>query len=490
VTTAKTRVLVIGAGPAGLAAAARLLERGRDRLAVRVVHMGHHVGGKAASYVDAQGRKTEHGWHMVLGFYDRMRALMRSAGVDPSRELATMGCVSHPYEPWSGRVHTLNGSGDRASFAARFATYDGMPLGDRLAFGKLMAHAYAVAWSGEDLTKHDDVCWSTWAVERGLPPHVTRYSLFRTFREAYFNFPEQISAYHVLKTLTLMDGAKRAEAFVCRGGWSDRVWGPIARHVEARGGTIEPYTMALDWVYEGRRITGVRVASPDGRGHDEGASAWKTPAIPHLEGSERVVDDFDVVVSTIPHAVFVKMNAGDRRMWDSSYFSRLKNLRSAATVSMRVRTRGASLPFRGPVFGLPAPLGIAVDMTPYLDRDPERQPGGTEIHFVGQERGFESWSDEQIVEATIDNFERAGGAGTIRGAGIAEVEIHRNRSDFERLLLCEPGVNQFRPGPLTPFTNLFLAGDWVRNDVDVICMEGAIASGQAAADHVLRRFLS
>jgi uncharacterized protein with NAD-binding domain and iron-sulfur cluster len=243
--------------------------------------------------------------------------------------------------------------------------------------------------------------------------------------------------------------------------------------------------MVLDWIYSGRDVTGLRVASPEGSGHNDGASSWRSPSIPYKAGSERVLRDFDAVVSAIPHAVFVKTNASDHRWWHSSFFSRLRNLRSAATVSMRVRTRRLIMPFPGPVFGLPAPLGIATNMTPYLDESSSDPDAGTSIHFVGQERGFESWGDDDIVRTTLGRLEAVPGIGSIHDAGIIDTEIHRNRSDFERLLLCEPGVQQFRPGPRTPFRNMFLAGDWVRNDIDIICMEGAIASGQAAADRVL-----
>jgi phytoene dehydrogenase-like protein len=191
---AKKRVLVVGAGPAGLAAAVALLEEGRGSVDVRVVHMGHHLGGKAASYVNAAGEHIEHGWHMVLGFYSRMRGLLARAGVDFDRTFSSMRGLGNSYETWDDQVHRVDGSGASLAVAVRFAGYRGMPSADLANYLKFMAHAYGVASSGEDLRRHDDICFDAWAQERGLRAHVTRYSLFRMMREAYFNFPEQIRA--------------------------------------------------------------------------------------------------------------------------------------------------------------------------------------------------------------------------------------------------------------------------------------------------------
>ncbi|MCP4445431.1 MAG: NAD(P)-binding protein [Myxococcales bacterium] len=480
----KTRVLVIGAGPAGLSAATRLLEKAPGQVEVTLMHMGHHLGGKASSYEDDEDYTVEHGWHMMLGFYRKMRGLMGRAGIDLDKTLVSMKGNAHPFEPWSGKIHTLNWKRSTLSFMGHWLAYSGLPLGDRLNFGRFMAQTFIEADRGGDLTRHDDLCFRTWAIERGLKPHITRYSLFRNFREAYFNVPESISAYHMLKSMKLMSTPKRSEMFVVRGGFSEHVWGPIGAYFEKLGGTIVPFSLATDWVYEGRRITGVRIGRPDSSGHDEGMSAWKQKHLPIKDGSDSVHTNFDSVISTIPVAVLAQMNREDARMWASPYFSRLSELRSGVTLSMTVHTKQPWMKYPGPVFGLPAPMGIAVNMTPYWN-EYKGQNIRSAIHFMGQEGGFEDWSDEQIIAFTLDNFSGVGALGSIRDAGIRYLEFHRNRSAFEQLMLCEPGVQKFRPGVRTPFLNLYVAGDWVRNEVDLICMEGAISSGAQAADTLL-----
>ncbi|HEY8090716.1 MAG TPA: FAD-dependent oxidoreductase, partial [Polyangiaceae bacterium] len=251
-------VLVLGAGPAGLSAAARLLERGEGRVRVRVVHMQDAPGGKASSWRDESGFVVEHGWHMMVGFYRNLFGLMRRAGVDPERAMISMQGRSHCFEPRDGGIHTLSSQGGRFAVVERFAGYDGLPLVDRANFGRFMAEAFSIALSGERLTRHDDVCFDTWAVEQGLRRHVTRYGIFRFLRLAYFNFPEQISAYHVLQTMKLMSTSEDAELFACRGPYSEVVWKPIADYLARLGAVVQPRTVATRWLYEGDRIVGVR----------------------------------------------------------------------------------------------------------------------------------------------------------------------------------------------------------------------------------------
>jgi uncharacterized protein with NAD-binding domain and iron-sulfur cluster len=72
-----------------------------------------------------------------------------------------------------------------------------------------------------------------------------------------------------------------------------------------------------------------------------------------------------------------------------------------------------------------------------------------------------------------------------RSHGVLHYQVIRHHASHSLYWLTEPGVQRFRPTSKTPIENLWLAGDWVRNDLDFPCMEAAVRSGLEAADLVL-----
>jgi squalene-associated FAD-dependent desaturase len=78
-----TRVAVIGAGWAGLAAGVALSARG---LAVTLYEASRNLGGRARR-VTIDGVDLDNGQHVLIGAYRETLALMRTVGVDPRRVL-------------------------------------------------------------------------------------------------------------------------------------------------------------------------------------------------------------------------------------------------------------------------------------------------------------------------------------------------------------------------------------------------------------------
>lgn len=73
-----SRVLIIGGGPAGLAAAEALLTAG---CSVELISDRAYLGGKAASWDLGGGLVAENGQHVALGFYRELQALLERSGV-------------------------------------------------------------------------------------------------------------------------------------------------------------------------------------------------------------------------------------------------------------------------------------------------------------------------------------------------------------------------------------------------------------------------
>ena len=138
----RRRVVILGGGMAGLAAAWRLSEPDGEAAEVTVYQRGWRLGGKGASSRGANGRIEEHGLHVWLGFYDNAFRLLRSCYEELDRRRSDPGC---PIQDWRDAFLPASaiglGSGgevDSPYWLARFPENDLLP-GEAAGSGDLTA---------------------------------------------------------------------------------------------------------------------------------------------------------------------------------------------------------------------------------------------------------------------------------------------------------------------------------------------------------------
>lgn len=459
--------VVVGGGLAGLAAGIKLMED-RPGAKVTLYQMGHHLGGKATSYRDDEGFNIDHGFHAMSINYHRMLDLLKRSKVDLSKTLVRDRGTYY----YNERTSRIGRSGSLASLfdpdARKMASF----------FSKNLK----IIYQQPDIEQYDDICWTAWSIRHGLDASLTKTRSFRFSQDALFNTPHPVSAYITMKSLRLLGGS--SNYYLVDGTYGEDIIEPIVDHFRRLGGTIKVFHKLTEVLHDGERITGLRFAMPDFGFHHRGRTKWERE-VRVLPEPTTMVTGFDHVVLAVPVDSFRELNRGDRVFWRG--FSGVENLQSVATLSLQVWTEQCVLPdVSACINALDQPLPMVIDYKDLKTAYRSDPAIGSALEWVGQETGFEHFSDQALKATAYDCLARIPGAKDPRQAGILRESLNRNMSNHERYLLTDPGTLRFRPGSKTHFRNLFLAGDWIRNQVDVPTMEGAICSGYTAIEELLK----
>ncbi len=477
------RVIVVGAGPAGLAAAEALLAGSDGSLELELLSLEPYLGGNAAAFTTPDGRVVEQGLHCWFGFYEQMRSLLARSGVDILRASTSGFGEALVWEERDQRTHRLYLGPSTGRTLVQGLAYTGMTMEEKLRFALFFARASREVLLG-DPERFDDVCFTAWCLERGFPPSLAATRMWRVTREAQFNLPGQVSAYPMIKTIKVMGrDFGTADFRFPMGAMSEVWWGPVAERIRALGGRIRTRRQLLGLEHDGQRLRGLRfrevAAAP--------VEAWLAHPVPGVPGSEHSIRDFDAAVLAIPPAAWQAIITAQPELSKLRVFANIARLSTVSPLGLHVWHREAVR--WGPrsfVLGLDEPLGAVVDVKPFHPGYRDDARFGAVLHFVGPETGYEDWPEEALVERSLASLRRVRGYEGFTMEGVRAHKLIRHQGPHRRYWNSEPGSLRHKPQAEGPLEGLWFAGDWVRNELDFPCMESAVRGGRQAAEGALR----
>lgn len=266
--TAAPDVIVIGAGFAGLSAAAALADRGAR---VLVLDARPQLGGRATAFADREsGELVDNGQHVMFGCYRQTFAFLRRIGaehnvrVQPTMEIPYIDRVGHRSllrcPPLPAPLHLL----------AAVLRWDALPWGDRLSSLRLagpLARARRELRQTGGVSANPSGTVSEWLRAHGQGEQLTAW-LWEPLAVAALNqSPDVASAAPFVRVLAEMFGPDRAAASLVLPTVPLHLMyaEPARTFITARGGEVRTSALARVIVEHGRvaavDIRGERIAA-------------------------------------------------------------------------------------------------------------------------------------------------------------------------------------------------------------------------------------
>ena len=516
---AKTSVLIMGGGLAGLAAGWTLLKNSGGRLDVTILEKENVVGGRASSEVKNDGgtlRATEHGLHFFFD-YPNFGALLDE--IDPSLRKrlrpAAAGAVFYNGDNQDPiRVKPINLPSPFHLLGGlsllRFTRYD--------LFATMRLALAALLFQPEKLTPRerrrlDQMGFDDFAAGLGVSKMTTLSPFFQTSARSTFNEPFPPSAYAMLRTLRLVQQNFQAQMTCFTDGTTgDVLVEPLRRAFLALGGKIETGVTVTELLGSTTSIDSVRATG--------GSAAVNASVAVDLAaaGGDRRASYYVSAMS--PGALNPLL---PKAVQELPYFSLTDELtlRMNTTVACQLHyDEVVTHPYENATFlGLPAQLPPDSRVQPFstvIDRAGTWSKGdgrGSVLQLVGDlglartaQPGGDSRGWSELTEA---EFETEVTALAIRLVALIYPRARGKKPVFTWVRRGRPGVgtggatasqvavadyvrtftdsDRYRPGVATPIENLYLAGDYTAHSFGCVGMEGAVVSGMEAANHILAR---
>lgn len=449
------RVVVVGGGIAGLAAATGLVERG---VHVDVIERQPYLGGRVGGWTDVADDGTE--WAMNRGFhaffrqYYNLRDMLRR--IDSGLGMLT-AVEDYPLVDGQGRRDTFRGLPqtpplNALAFALRSPTFRLRDL------ARLNARAAAplAAVSVPDIYQRLDHLDADSFLRDINFPSAARHLAFEVFSRSFFAEPGGLSAAELATMFHIYFlGSSEGLIFdVANANFDVALWNPLRSYLESRGARF----------HTGTSVTALST-EPRLQVHTEAGIDFDT------DGVVLATD-----IASLQHIVDGSTDLGDDG-WRT-----------------RVAAMGTAPPFVVQRLWLDRP--VSGDRAPFLGTG--GRPPLDNVSVLGRyEREAAAWSKRtggSVVE--LHSYAVTGPRDGLDARMLARLhelypEVKGANVVHERTLVRQdcprfaPGDHAVRPTVATPHPAVMLAGDGIRVDLPVALMERAATTGWSAANGLL-----
>ena len=453
----RPRVVVVGGGIAGLAAATGLAERG---VAVDVIERERYLGGRVGGWTeqhDGAALAMNRGFHAFFRQYYNLRALLER--IDPRLGMLTP-VEDYPLIDGAGRRDSFRGlprtpPWNAVAFAGRSPTFR---FSDFIHIDARAAAPLAAVSVPGIYQRLDDLDAATF-LQNIRFPDAARHLAFEVFSRSFFADPSKLSAAELATMFHIyfLGSAEGLIFDVPDANYDSALWQPLRRYLEARDVRFRLGTSVLRVDPGPPRSFRVQTNS------DEELDADAVVLATDIAGLQRIAGASTGLASNAWRAQIARLRTAPpfavHRLWldrpvdaQRPAFLGTAGHKPLDNISVLERYEREAAEWAR------AQRGSVVELHSYaLDSAPSRASALRQLHKVYPETAAAQVVSERLL----------------------------HRSDCP---LFAPGSYAQRPTVLTPQPGLLLAGDGVRIDLPVALMERAATTGWCAANHLLARW--
>lgn len=469
----KKKVIVIGGGFAGFAAAKHLSLQ--ENVEVTLLDAQENPGGLSTAFKSAQGRTIEAG---VKGFwydYPNINRLCDELEIQPFTEFLTSGfwakgrskhaqlVTEAPIFSSKPQLPTILGQ----FFYTAPLFYNKISFADRLTIIPWLYDVINIAKDQSTYEQYDRMTAREMFKRAGVSDAAYNYFLKPTLAVGLFAPPEELSAAVTLELLCFyaLNSQNAFDVRWCKGPVTRKIFTPLVDRIRSQGGTIQGSTFVTKVAVENESsvVIEAMVASKNGK-------------------AVKKVYTADAVIFALSISGMKKITANSPALGQLPEFANIMNLRSIDCIATKIWYEGKNLPTRFPANVLADFETCGATYFNLNQDDDDDDTTAISADFYGAS-ALLPLSDEEIIARVHHNICQCDPV--FKGVKIVDSAVVKFPNAVTHF---SPGSLRSRPDQITPYSNVAIAGDYVKNvphGANGLSQERAWVTGLRAANLIL-----